>query len=294
MPETTHLWCRNPAQNIDKVYTVTLDSGGEAPQAFTVTARWGRRGGTLSTRIKYQGNDLAQALRIRVRLIQAKLRRGYQIQTETGAQTPLPPAEAANTRVPLRRRRSASILSIEAPRLQEARSIDQGRLAELLADPRWCAQPALAGDRRIIRIRLRGSSTLVDAIGADRSPVVLPEEVVIALRTLSGHEALLDARIEGVVAWISDLLYYAERREGSRSPGIDWLTLPYWKRLEQLQELLPESLGAHVRVVPTAWSRAQKHDLARERRRLGLVLREIEALYAGGDSAHLVEYRHSA
>lgn len=292
MPERTELWCRDAASNTDKVYVVTLDYSADL-SAYTVVAEWGRRGGTLRSQTKYQGGDVVAARRARDRLVQAKVRRGYDLLSATGGQT-IPPGATGAAARPVRRRRSASILSIETPRLQQLQSIDQRRMQELLADPRWCAQPALEGVRRIIRIRMRGSSTLVDAMNQERQPAGLPEAVVRTLQSLGGHEALLDARIDGDVAWIWDLLYHAETTTGRELPRVDWLALPYWRRLEQLEALLGESLAAHVRVVPTSWSCKNKRDLSCNAQLRGMTFRQIEEHYAGGNSGQLLEFRRSA
>jgi hypothetical protein len=66
------LWfCRGTS---DKVYEVTT---GECGGLFTVTARWGRRGGHMSEQVKVETGDYFHAATVHNSLVESKISKGY-------------------------------------------------------------------------------------------------------------------------------------------------------------------------------------------------------------------------
>lgn len=67
------LWCHEGTS--DKVYDVIV---AEIGRRYTVTARWGRRGGTLREQVKWHGASRDTATARARRLVLSKIGRGYE------------------------------------------------------------------------------------------------------------------------------------------------------------------------------------------------------------------------
>jgi bifunctional non-homologous end joining protein LigD len=242
----------------DKEYHLQLKAkeGG-----FIVNYQNGRRGGTLAIGSKTsQSVPYEKALKIYESVLKEKLGKGY-TPSETGAAYQDTPNEKRFTGV--------------LPQLLKA--VDKSDVPGLVQNASYLAQQKFDGERRMVH-SLNGGQTVrgINKLGIE---VALPEAIAKELNDLR-ITALLDGEIIASSLFVFDLLEY---------DGKNLREEQYSRRLDVLESLFSTHAkafeGAGLRLVPTARTLDQKHDLYARVEGAGLegiVFKKCDAAYMQG------------
>ncbi|MBX3742556.1 MAG: WGR domain-containing protein [Akkermansiaceae bacterium] len=237
----------------DKIYQAFIETTAEGCH---VRFAYGRRGSTLNTGTKTTHPvTLGEAAKILEKLVRSKLAKGY---------TPGEDEKVHSS--------SGNDGKDSGIRCQLLNPVEEGRLATLLRDDRWCLQEKFDGRRMMIR----KTGDTVTGINRRGLVIAVPEPIERTAREIP-FDFLIDGEAVGDVLHVFDLL-------GLR--GTDLRPMPYRERLARLVRWINPGEGIQpVRTtMDTAGKQAMFHALRREGRE-GAVIKDLHASASAGRPA---------
>ena len=269
----------NHRNGSDKIYTIELV---ETQGGWLVNYRTGRRiqgsgykikGSAGGTRTRTPRPHDA-ALRIYRRLVREQLAKHYVIveQTHDGTSSGEAGLETLVSENDLATRKLPMLLV----------QITEEDKARLLCDnPSYCAQEEEHGERRMLLKEFNGT---IRGIGGDGEYLALPRPIRNTPRLLRATSFLIDGELVGDTLRVWDLLEHDD---------VDLRDQPMQIRYEQLCTLIPGYYDLPIRVVATAFTRAEKLKMFEEvkaRRGEGMVFKLVAAPYVQGTSKYGLKY----
>jgi bifunctional non-homologous end joining protein LigD len=251
----------------DKVYNAAILE--EGPGSYTVSVEWGRRGTPLNKGSKAVKVGLEKAKREFEKVVREKTHKGYQPITKD-----VKPAAVAP---PVGQGSASRVASTGRARTGQAaqllNAIEEPQVEALILDETVVAQQKLDGVRILAHVKTTG------VIATNRAGQVteIPEAVVAAIAE-APEGSVLDGELVGGEYWLFDLLQHGTE---------DLRPLGYRDRYAELDALAGELAGP-VKLVPSAWTKAEKKALFERLRKAkaeGIVFKRGDAAYKPGRPA---------
>lgn len=234
----------------DKQYTAALD-----PDSLTVQLSWGRRGGTVQTKL-LTAPTLEAATKLYEAKLNEKLSKGYSLGQDA---TPLAASNEGAKR------------EVKAPKPMLLNEVGDEELFRCALDEAWFMQEKKDGDR-ILLVKAGGKITSFSRSG--RETWALPETIIKAALACSYESFILDGEIVGDTVYAFDVLAGLQ----------DMTCFPYEDRLGLLRALFGDSKSGIV-MVETARTHEDKVAMFTRCKQTGcegVVLKRRTAMYSPG------------
>ncbi len=299
VPESASLWFKDIRS--DKVYNLELT---QCETGWTVTASYGRRGGSLAIDVKVERGTYEMAKRIHDTTLRSKLAKGYQSAEVAAAKhetrfevfapgepdpgATLSPTEMAKELTSVLAYQAAQVAPVDSGRARNPVSKEIKFVVELLTrvesreallyarNPRYAFQRKRDGVRLIVCVsagNVFGFNKLGQTIPLARDLYVLITQFCSVNHIT---ELLLDGEWEGTGYWVWDLLQFGP---------IDLRDRSYRERHEALRKGLGDLETPLLHVVPLIFGTEAKMLLwnqLQENRAEGVAIKDCEAVYRGG------------
>ncbi len=214
----------------DKVYQAVIN---ESDEGYVVDFAYGRRGSSLKTGTKTKAPvDLDKARSIYQKLVKAKVAKGY---------TPSESGEVYQN--------SDKADQISGINCQLLNPIEEDQLMGFYRDDQYVFQQKYDGVRQLIE----KTPTAVNGINRKGLYVGLAAKIVQAAENLDCTSCVLDGEGMGNYIRVFDIL---------ELNGDDLRGMHYFERYAILKTLVQSSDGNTIRLVKSAWSFDEKHELA--------------------------------